>query len=149
MMGVKNMTIDQISVFVENKPGKLAEITGLIGDAGIDLRAMSIADTTDFGILRLIVDKPKLAYEILKGADCVVSVTQVIAVCVEDKPGCLAKVLKVMSDEGINIEYLSAFITRKKADAYVIFRMEDNEKAIKMLTANGIKLANGDDIYEL
>jgi hypothetical protein len=143
------MTIDQISVFVENKPGKLAEITGLIGDAGIDLRAMSIADTTDFGILRLIVDKPQLAYDILKKADCVVSVTQVIAVSIEDKPGCLAKVLKLLSDEGINIEYVYAFITRKKEDAYVIFRMEDNERAVKILTENGIKLASGEEIYDL
>ena len=143
------MTIDQISVFVENKTGKLVEITGLLGNAGIDLRAMSIADTADFGILRLIVDQPQKALEILTDADCIVSVTQVLAVQIEDTPGSLSKVLGLLSDNNINIEYLYAFITRKKENAYVIFRLEDNDKAAKVLTANGIKLASTEEIYDL
>jgi hypothetical protein len=143
------MTIDQISVFVENNAGKLAEITGLLGAAGIDLRAMSIADTTDFGILRLIVDQPKKAVEVLKEAECVVTVTQVIAVSIQDTPGSLSKVLKLLSDAGISIEYVYAFITRKKSDAYVIFRVEDNERAVEILTAGGVKVACSEELYAL
>lgn len=143
------MTIDQISVFVENKTGKLAEITGILGEAGVDLRAMSIADTTDFGILRLIVDKPEVALNVLKNAECIVSVNQVVAVSIDDTPGSLARVLKLLLDEGISIEYLYAFITRKKENAYVILRMEDNDRAIKILAANDVKLARQEEIYDL
>ena len=143
------MTIDQISVFVENKAGKLVEITGLLGKAGIDLRAMSIADTADFGILRIIVDQPQKALEILREADCIVSVTKVLAVQIEDTPGSLSKILGLLSENDINIEYLYAFITRKKEHAYVIFRLEDNDKAAKILTDKGIKLACPDEIYDL
>ena len=143
------MTIDQISVFVENKPGRLAEILGILGGAGVDLRAMSIADTADFGILRLIVDDTKRAQEALQNAECVVSVTQVIAASVEDKPGSLAKVLKLLSDANISIEYIYAFITRQIEDAYVIFRVENNEAATKLLLENGIKLAGHQDICDL
>lgn len=143
------MTIDQISVFVENKTGKLAEITGILGEAGVDLRAMSIADTTDFGILRLIVDKPEVALTVLKNAECIVSVNQVVAVSIDDTPGSLARVLKLLLDEGISIEYLYAFITRKKENAYVILRMEDNDRAIEILTANNVKLARQQEIYDL
>ena len=141
------MTIDQISVFVENRPGRLAEITEIIGNAGIDMCAMSIADTTDFGILRLIVDDPGKALELLRSAECVVSVTQVLAVSIEDQPGSLAKVLRILADAGISIEYLYAFITRKEGNAYVVFRLEDNGAATALLEKHGIKTAEIDEIY--
>lgn len=143
------MTIDQISVFVENKPGKLVEVIEAIGAKGIDMRALSIADTTDFGILRLIVDKPSLALEVLREADCVTSVTQVIAAEISDTPGSLAKVLRILSDAGISIEYVYAFITHKEGEAYVIIRAEDNEKAIAVLTAQGIRLATSKELYDM
>ena len=141
--------IDQISVFVENKTGKLAEITGILGAAGVDIRAMSIADTTDFGILRLIVDKPEKALEVLQEAECIVTVNQVIAVSIDDKPGSLSKVLQLLFDGGISIEYLYAFITRKKENAYVILRMEDNEKAAQILSKYQIKIARQEELFDL
>jgi hypothetical protein len=143
------MTIDQLSIFVENRPGRLAEITGLLGKAGIDLRAMSIADTKDFGILRVIVNEPGRAVEALRAADCVVSVTPVLAVSIEDKPGSLSRVLGILSDADISIEYIYAFITRKKDNAYVIFRVEDNDRAVAAFNAHGVKTAGAEEIYEL
>ena len=143
------MTIDQISVFVENKPGKLVEVIELLGTKGIDLRALSIADTSDFGILRLIVDQPAKALEVLREADCVTSVNKVIAVSVDDTPGSLAKVLRILSDEGISVEYVYAFITHEAGRAYVIIRVEDNDKAIGVLTAKDIKLASAGELYDL
>lgn len=143
------MTIDQISVFVENKPGKLVEVIETLGEKGIDLRAMSIADTADFGILRLIVDKPAKALEVLREADCVTSVNKVIAVSVEDKPGSLAKVLRILSDENISVEYVYAFITHEAGRAFVIIRVEDNDKAVSALTAKGVKLATAKELDEM
>ncbi|MDR2295673.1 MAG: ACT domain-containing protein [Clostridiales Family XIII bacterium] len=143
------MTIDQLSVFVENSPGRLAEITGILGDAGIDLRAMSIADTKDFGILRIIVNDPARALEVLRAANCVVSVTPVLAVAIEDAPGSLSRVLRVPADAGISIEYLYAFITRRKDSAYVILRVEDNERAIRAFAAQGVKTAGLSELYGL
>ena len=147
MIGGMVMTIDQISVFVENKTGKLVEVIEALGAKGIDLRAMSIADTSDFGILRLIVDKPAKALEVLSEADCVTSVNKVIAVSVEDTPGSLAKVLRILSDEGISIEYVYAFITHEAGRAFVIIRVEDNDKAVKILTSKGVRLAASKEIF--
>lgn len=143
------MTIDQVSVFVENKPGRLADIIEMLGLKGVDLRAMSIADTSDFGILRLIVDRPAQALEVLREADCVTSVNQVIAVVVEDSPGSLAKILRILSDAGVGIEYAYAFLTHQAGKAYVIIRAEDNDKAAGVLTANGVKLAMGEELYNM
>jgi hypothetical protein len=143
------MAIEQISVFVENKPGRLAEVTAILGDAGVDMRALSIADTSDFGILRLIVDNPQRAMELLHAEGCVVSMTPVLAVHLEDKPGSLAKVLGVLSGAGISVEYAYAFITRSKGNAYVVFRVEDNARASEILSANGVKTAGSDEFYEM
>jgi hypothetical protein len=143
------MTIEQISVFVENKPGKLVEVIEALGAEGVDMRAMSIADTADFGVLRLIVDQPDKALAILRDADCVTSVTQVIAVSVTDTPGSLAKVLRVLSDAGISVEYVYAFITHEPGRAYVIIRVEDNDKAVSALTSHGVKLATSKELYEM
>jgi hypothetical protein len=142
------MTLDQISVFVENRPGRLAEITEILAEAGTDIRAMSIADTQDFGILRLIVNGPDKAVRALKNHDCTVSVTPVLAVEISDKPGGLASVLRVLADGNVNVEYLYAFISRKENNAYVIFRVEDNESAIAVLGAKGISIVDSNQIYE-
>lgn len=141
------MIIKQLSVFVENKPGRLAEVTGVIGDAGVDIRALSIADTSDFGILRLIVDKPDAALQALKTAGITVSLTDVIAVGIDDTPGSFAKVVKMMSDQGIGIEYMYAFISRTESKAFVIMRVENPDQAVGIMRANNLRLLSGDEIY--
>jgi hypothetical protein len=141
------MTIEQISVFLENKPGRLAEITKIIGDAGVDLRAMSLADTADFGVLRLMVDNPEKTRELLQGAGCVVSVTQVLAVRIADKPGSLAGVLAVLADAEISVEYAYASITRDRENAYVIFRVDDNDRALRAFGGRGIKTASAKELF--
>lgn len=132
------MIIYQISVFIENKPGRLTEIVSSLSEKGIDIRALSIADTTDFGILRLIVNDPELATQVLKEEGVTVSKTQVIGVRLADQPGALAGVLSILRDANIAVEYAYAFITHSKSDACVVLRVEDNESAIKALSAKGI-----------
>jgi hypothetical protein len=141
------MTIDQISVFVENEPGKLAAVTKILADAGVDLRAMSIADTRDFGILRVIVDDAYGAISALKDADYVVSVTKVLAVEIADKPGGLASVLAVLADAGVSVEYLYAFISRKEGNAYVILRVEDTDKAVAALSGKSVNTVCADELF--
>jgi hypothetical protein len=141
------MTIDQISVFVENRPGRLAEITEILAEANVDLRAMSIADTQDFGILRLIVNGSDKAVDTLKRHGCTVSVTPVLAVEMSDKPGGLATVLRILADGNVNVEYLYAFISRKENNAYVILRVEDNDAAIAVLEAKNISVVDSHQIY--
>lgn len=134
------MLIKQISVFVENKEGRLAEITETIAKAGVDIRALSIADTTDFGILRLIVDKPQETEKVLKDVGFTVSVTNVIAVGIDDVPGGFAKPMRVLADAHIDVEYMYAFISRDTKKAYVILRVNDNDTAIKALEDAGTVL---------
>jgi hypothetical protein len=143
------MTIEQISIFVENQPGRLAEITKILAEAQVDLRAMCIADTADFGILRVIVDSPSRAIQALEASNCVVSITQVLAVEIEDTPGSLARVLAILAKEDVSVEYLYAFITRKKDDAYVIFRVEDPERATEIFASHDIRTAAAKDLYDL
>lgn len=134
------MYIKQLSVFVENKQGRLAEITSIIGEAGIDIRALSIADTTDFGILRLIVDKPSEAEKILKEAGLTVSLTDVIAVGIPDVTGGIAKTLTAIADKDVGVEYVYEYVARNSDHAYFVMRVADNEKAIAALKAHGCEL---------
>ncbi len=143
------MTINQLSIFIENKEGKLADLTSTLAREGIDIRAMSVADTQDFGILRLIVSDHERAIKVLKHAGSVVSVTQVLAVQLPDTPGSLAKVSRVLADNHISIEYMYAFITRRDEAAYVVFRVADNAAAAEILVSNGITLATTADIDAL
>ncbi len=143
------MAINQLSVFVENKKGTILNITKAIADAGVDIRALSVADTQDFGILRLIVSDTEKAKEALKKENCVVSATQVIAVSVSDVPGGLHQVLTYLADEDINVEYVYAFITVSGQHAYVVLRVEDNDKASEVLSDKGITLVTEDDIKAL
>ncbi len=140
------MLMEQLSVFVENEKGRLIEITRTLRDADIDIKALSLADTADFGILRLIVDNPQKACEALKEDGHTVSITKVIAVGVQDNPGGLCKALETLSDAGINVDYLYAYVSRNRNHAYVILRVEDNEKAIECLTTAGIRILKKDDI---
>jgi hypothetical protein len=140
------VTIDQLSVFVENKPGHLLEITETLGGAGIDLRALSIGDTAEFGVLRLIVSEADRALAVLREAGFAVSLTQVLAVSLADTPGSLSKILRVIAGAGINVEYLYAFVTRKSGSAYVVFRVEDNAAATAILDKNGIVPVGPEDL---
>ncbi len=133
------MTVKQISVFVENKPGKLAELTDYLHQHDIDMRALSIAETQDFGIVRMIVDDAYKASQVLKESGYVVSITPVLAVEMSDEPGSLYKILKVLGDGGVNLDYTYAFLGQKAATAYMVLRVENNEKAIEVLGKSGIR----------
>lgn len=141
------MAIKQISVFVENRAGRLADITGILADNKIDIRALSIADTTDYGILRLIVNNPDSAVAELKKAGLTVSATEVLGVEVDDAPGGFARVVRVLSDKGISVEYAYAFITPEIGCAYVILRVENNLTAEEVLSDAGVKLISQKDIF--
>ena len=141
------MQIQQLSIFVENKSGRLAEITRVLGDANIDIRAISIADTSDFGILRLIVDKPDEAVEALKNAGMTVSLTGVIAIGINDKPGEFAKAMAILAQEKIGIEYMYAFISRDKGKAFVILRVDDDGRAVNVLKAQDITILTAEEIH--
>ncbi len=143
------MNIKQISVFVENKKGRLAEITEALAKAKVDIRALSIADTTDFGILRLIVDKPDEAATALKELGVTVSITNVIAIGIEDAPGAFSVPMRLLADAGIDVEYMYAFITRKSERAYVILRVNDNDIAAKILLDKGVELLDEEGFHAL
>lgn len=133
------MSIRQISVFVENKQGSLVKITDVLAKEKIDLRAMSIADTPDFGILRLIVSETDRAVEILKRENCIVTVTEVVGARLRNEPGALATAVKAISDAGINMEYMYAFNGATPHHAYVVLRVDDNNKVEELLLEKGIK----------
>lgn len=143
------MTIQQLSIFVENKPGKLVEALETLAANNIDLRALSLADTADFGILRVIVDKPQDTQKIMQDAGYLVRTTEVIAVAVGDKPGGLAKAMRILADKGIDVEYTYAFVAHSHDNAYVIFRVEDNDTAVKELQNNGVTVLKASQLYEI
>ena len=140
------MQIKQLSIFVENKAGRLAEITAVLAEANVDIRAISIADTSDFGILRLIVDHPDEAVEALKKAGMTVSLTSVIAIGIHDRPGEFAKAMRILADEHIAIEYMYAFISRDKGKAFVILRVDDDQRAVSGLQDSGITILTAEEI---
>lgn len=143
------MLVKQISVFLENKSGRLAEVTKILGEKDIDISALSIADTTDFGILRLIVNKPEEAERILKENNFTVSCTDVIAVSVVDEPGGLSVALKALEEAAIGVEYMYAFVGKTTSEALVIFRVEEPERAVKVLDENNIRVLPAERVYEL
>ncbi|ADW16270.1 ACT domain protein [Desulfobulbus propionicus DSM 2032] len=143
------MRVEQIAVFLENKSGRLAEITRILADNDINIRALSVADTADFGILRLIVDKVDLAKDVLRAGGFTVGKTNVVAVEVPDRSGGLASVLKVVNEVGLNVEYMYAFVNKSGANAVLIFRFDDMDKAIEVLQANGFTLLTGAQICAL
>jgi hypothetical protein len=141
------MKVNQISIFVENKSGRLAEVTKILGNAGINIRALSLADTSDFGILRLIVNDSARAIEVLKSRQFTVSMTEVVAVEVSDRPGGLADILEILEKEKINVEYMYAFVERSSNNAVIIFRFDETDRAIKALTAKGVTVLEGKKVY--
>lgn len=144
------MTVNQISVFLENKPGTLTSMTSLLAENNIDLRALSLAETNDFGIVRIIVDDVYKAATVLKDGGFVHKLTPVLAVLIPDEPGGLHKVLDVLTGAGVNVEYMYAFLGGGDVDhAYMIFRVQDAQKAAGALAGKGIKLVNQDSISEI
>ena len=143
------MYIKQLSVFVENKDGRLADITSIVAKAGVDIRALSIADTTDFGILRLIVNKPDEAEKALKEAGLTVSLTNVIAVGIPDRPGGIAETLTAIADKDVGVEYMYEYVARNSDHAYFVMRVADNEKAVAALQAYGCELLTEEAVTKL
>ena len=134
------MKIKQISVFLENKAGRLAHVTGVLADAGVNILALSLADTSDFGILRLIVDRPQVADAILKKHNIVSMLNEVTAVEVENHPGGLYRILKALDGSGTNVEYMYAFAEPRSQKAALIFRFDDPARAVNALGKAGISI---------
>lgn len=144
------MTVKQLSVFVENRPGRLSAITRLLGDNGINIRAMSIADTKDFGILRLIVNDADRALEILKNAGCSVTITSVLAIRISDRPGGLADAIDILYKDNISVEYMyAAFINEQDETAYLVLRVDSNDKAVTALNEGGFHLLNQEELSKI
>lgn len=143
------MLIKQISVFLENQKGRLAAATELLGRAKIDLVALSVADTTDFGIMRCIVTHPEQALALLRENGFTASMTDVLAVEVTDEPGGLNRVLELMDENDINVEYLYSFVRTPKHNALIIFRVEDNQKCIALFKQYGIRLLDGEQVSQM
>ena len=143
------MKAEQISVFLENKAGRLAEVTGILSEANVNIRALALADTSDFGVLRLIVDDNIKAVEALKNRGFTVGRTDVVAVEVEDRPGGLHRLLDMLHKEGINVEYMYAFVQHSGENAVMIFRFDNIDEAVKVLEEHNVKVINGSEVYTL
>ncbi|MCB2180751.1 MAG: ACT domain-containing protein [Desulfobulbaceae bacterium] len=143
------MKVDQIAIFLENKSGRLAEITSILAEKGINIRAMSLADTADFGILRLIVNDTENAKQILKDNGFTVGTTEVIVAEVADKPGGLASVLQTIKAGELNIEYMYAFTQKSGETGLIIFRFDDINAAIETLVKAGVRLLSGEEVYAI
>ncbi len=138
--------VQQLSVFLQNERGKLAAITRALADGGIDIRALSIADTTDFGILRMLVSDTGLAKRILEEQHYAAGITAVVVVAVPDVPGGLAGVLSLMAGGGIDIEYMYSLIGRGEKKAYMVFRVSDEEKLLRLLAENGVDTISDEEL---
>jgi hypothetical protein len=149
MKGGSSMKVEQISIFLENKPGGLEDVTRILKDAQINIRTLSLADTTDFGILRLIVNDVDKASRVLKEQGYRISRTTVVAVEVPDRPGGLHSILEILSKNGINVEYLYAFVERSGENAVIIFRFDAPEAAIDVLQKSGLTVLPGAKLYGL
>jgi hypothetical protein len=143
------MRVEQISIFLENKSGRLAEVTSVLAAAGVNIRALSLAETADFGILRLIVDQIDRAKQALKDNGFTIGKTEVVALEVPDRPGGLAEIVRILGAAEINVEYMYAFVQRSKDNAIVIFRFDELDKAIEVLTGAGVRVLRGEELYAL
>ena len=140
------MQVQQLSVFVENKSGRLAEIAEIIAGAGADIRALTVADTSDFGILRLIVDKPQIAAQALRDADMTVSITSVIMMGLSDQPGAFAQAMRTLAENHVSVEYMYAFVSKDSGRASVIIRTDEVERGIEVPRAGGVTILSQEDI---
>ena len=143
------MKVKQISVFLENKSGRLAQVTQLLADNDVNIRALSLADTADFGILRIIVNDMKKASDTLKAAGYTLGETDVVAVEVADKPGGLASILSALWKAELDVEYMYAFVQSSGENAIMILRFDDSDKAIEVLKESGVRILSGEEVYGL
>jgi hypothetical protein len=143
------MKITQISIFLENRKGRLHEVCSLLGGGGVNIRALTIAETESFGVLRIVVNKPEQAVKLLRDNSFVANITDVVAVEVPDKPGGLAEVLKILSQNDVNVEYMYGFLEKSGNNAILVFRFEDTAYAQKILTANNINIVTSQNIKSL
>ena len=143
------MRVEQISIFLENKAGRLSEVCRILGEEGVNIRALSLADTTDFGILRLIVNDTARAKQVLNEKGFTVGKTDVVAVEVPDRPGGLAEVLGVLEKHGINVEYMYAFVQQSGENAVIIFRFDNLDFAAERLGEAGVTVLPGEKVYAL
>ena len=140
------MYIHQISVFMENKPGNLADLTSFLAENNIDMRALEVADSSDYGIVRIIVDDPFNTLTLLKDNDWICKLTHVIGVKIPNTPGAMAKIMGILAAENIGVEYVYAFLAQKTDDALLIFRVQDNDKVAALLKKNGITIVDQEDL---
>lgn len=143
------MHVEQISVFLENKSGRLSEVTAILAEAQVNIRALALADTSDFGVLRLIVDDKDKAIGTLKDNGFTVGKTEVLAVEVEDRPGGLNNILHILKSNNINVEYMYAYVRHTGQNAVMIFRFDNIAAAIEVLSAEGVTVLEGDKLYAL
>lgn len=143
------MRVEQISVFLENKAGRLAEVARILAETGVNIRALSLADTSDFGILRLIVNDNNKAKEALKERGFTVGKTDVVAVEVEDRPGGLHKILDILYKANVNVEYMYAFVQQSGSNAVIIFRFDHLDEAVKVLKENGVTVIEAKKLYAI
>ena len=141
------MRAEQISVFLENKAGRLCEVTGVLAEAHVNIRALALADTSDFGVLRLIVDKTEQAKEALKKAGFTVGKTNVLAVEVPDRPGGLYEILNLLQTNSINVEYMYAFVQQSGSNAVMIFRFDNTDEALRVIQEKGLRVIDGQTLY--
>lgn len=143
------MKVNQLSVFLENKSGRLADVTRTLAENQINIRALSIADTIDYGLLRLIVNDPEKATQVLTDAGFTVAETEVLAIEIPDRPGGMAGIIDILSAKGLNIEYMYAFVGRSGEHAIVIFRIEPVDEAIETLKLGGARILRGEELHAL
>lgn len=143
------MQAEQISIFLENKAGRLSEVTGILSENGVNIRALALADTTDFGVLRLIVDDNTKAEQVLKQGGFTVRKTKVVAVEVQDQPGGLHSILDILHRAAINVEYMYAFVRQSGNNAIMIFRFDQPDEAIRVLSDNGVSVVKGANLYSM
>ncbi|MFO7962406.1 MAG: ACT domain-containing protein [Desulfobacterales bacterium] len=143
------MKVEQISIFLENKAGRLAEVTAILSEAGVNIRALSVADTSEFGVLRLIVDSNEKAEKALKDSGFSVGKTNVVVVEVEDKPGGLNTILEILNRAKLNVEYMYSLVTQRNGHAVMVFRFDNTDEAIKVLTDHGVTIISGDKVHRM
>ena len=143
------MKIKQISIFLQNKKGRLYDVCAVLGKNNINIRALNVAETEAFGVLRIVVNKPDEAVKALSEANFVANITDVVAVEVPDRPGGLAEILKVLADEDVNVEYMYGFVEKATDEALMVFRFDNPDKATGILKKHNIKIASEKEIKEL
>jgi len=143
------MQVEQISVFLENKSGRLSEVTAILNESNVNIRALALADTSDFGVLRLIVDDTQKTISTLKNNGFTVGKTHVVAVEVADRPGGLHEILTMLHEAEINVEYMYAFVRTSGDNAVMIFRIEEDQKAVDLLQSKGVNVIDGERLYSL